>query len=165
LTTLTAASEEEYSIPFGVADIKRKGTDVTVVATLYMLHLALRAAETLAEEGISVEVIDPRTVVPLDKDTILNSVAKTGRLVVASEDAKTCGFASEIAALAAEECLDSLKTPIRRVCTLDVPIPFAPESERAVLPSEEEIANAIRKTVLSRKVNLDAERHNHAPIG
>lgn len=147
LSTLTPAPEDEYMIPFGVADVKRQGTDVTVVATHYMLHLALKAAEALASEGISVEVIDPRTVVPLDKETILNSVARTGRLVVASEDAMSCGFASEIAAIAVEECFANLKAPIRRVCALDVPIPFAPEAEKLVMPSEAKIISAIRTTM------------------
>jgi len=147
LKTLTPAPEEEYTIPFGVADVKREGKDVTVVATLFMLHLALKAAQVLSEEGISVEVIDPRTVVPLDKDTIFSSVRKTGRLVVVSEDATTCGFASEVAALVAQDCFEALKTPIQRVCALDVPIPFAPEAEKFVLPDERKIIAAVKKAV------------------
>ncbi len=144
LTTLTPAPEDDYTIPLGVADVKREGRDATVVATHYMLHLALRAAESLASEGLSVEVIDPRTVVPLDTETILSSIAKTGRLVVASEDVRTCGFTSEIAALAAEAGPGVLKSPVRRVCAMDVPIPFAPDAEKSVLPDEEKIAEAIR---------------------
>lgn len=147
LTTLTPAPEEEYCIPFGVADVKRAGRDVTVVATQYMVHLALRAAKALAGQGISVEVIDPRTVSPLDTETIIQSVRKTGRLVVASEDVLTCGFASEVVARLAETCPEALKAPAQRVTTLDVPIPLAPAGERFVLPSDEKIASAIRRTV------------------
>lgn len=147
LTTLTPALEDDYTIPFGVADVKRDGSDVTVVGTHYMLHLALKAAEELAREGVSVEVIDPRTVAPLDTDTIVESVRKTGRLVIASEDASTCGFASEVAARIAETCPEVLKAPVQRVCTLDVPVPFAPEAERLVLPSQDKIRTAIEKTL------------------
>lgn len=147
LSTLTPAPEEEYLIPLGVADIKREGTDITIVATLYMLHLALKAAETLAEEGISCEVVDPRTVAPLDRRTILESVRKTGRLIVVSEDARTCGFASEVAALVAESCPESLKSPVQRVCAADVPIPFAPEAEKFVLPDEAKLVAGVRAAV------------------
>ncbi|MHB9037238.1 MAG: alpha-ketoacid dehydrogenase subunit beta, partial [Armatimonadota bacterium] len=147
LTTLTPAPEEDYTIPFGVADVKREGSDVTIVGTHYMLHLALKAAEELASEGVSVEVIDPRTVAPLDTNTILESVRKTGRLVIASEDASTCGFASEVAAIVAENCPHLLKAPVKRVCTLDVPIPFAPDAEKFVLPDLDKIVSALRATL------------------
>jgi len=141
------APADDYCIPFGVADIKRSGTDVTVVATSYMLHKAIKAAKTLAREGISVEVIDPRTLVPLDQETILASVEKTGRLVVVSEDVLTCGVAAEIAAMVAEHGLFYLDAPIQRVSVPDTPIPFAPDCEKTVIPQEETIEKAIRAVV------------------
>jgi pyruvate dehydrogenase E1 component beta subunit len=147
LTTLRPAPEEDYTIPLGLADVKREGRDVTVVATQYMLHLSLRVADRLAEESISLEVIDPRTVVPLDMDTISRSVRKTGRLVVVSEEVLTCGFASEVVARVAETCHELLKAAPQRVGTFDSPIPFAPESEKFVLPSEDKIAAAVRRTL------------------
>ena len=149
LTTLRPAPEEEYTIPLGLAELRREGKDVTVVATQYMLHLSLRIADQLAEEGISLEVIDPRTPAPLDMETISRSVVKTGRLVVVTEDVLTCGFASELVAHVAESCHISLKAPPQRVATLDTPIPFAPESERFVLPSEDKIVAAVRRTLLA----------------
>lgn len=149
LTTLRPAPEEDYTIPLGLADVKKEGRDVTIVATQYMLHLALRVAERFAEEGITLEVIDPRTAIPLDTDTIMRSVRKTGRLVVVSEDVLTCGFASEVVARVADTCHELLKAAPQRVSTVDTPIPFAPESERFVLPSEEKISAAVRRTLLS----------------
>jgi len=139
--------EEEYTIPFGVADVKREGRDVTVVATLYMVHKALAAAETLAKEGVSVEVVDPRTLVPLDKETITESVKKTGRVVVVTEDCKTAGVSAELAALIAEEALDYLDAPIKRVTTFDVPIPFSPPLENFVIPDEKRIIKAIKEII------------------
>ncbi len=138
------APEENYTIPFGVADIKREGKDVTVVATGYMVHQAIAAAQTLARDGIDVEVIDPRTLVPLDRDTILRSVEKTTRLVIVSEDNKTCGVASEISAMVAEYGLSYLDAPIKRIGVPDTPIPFAPVMEKAVIPQVEQIVQAIR---------------------
>ncbi len=139
----THVPEEEYTIPFGEADIKREGGDVTVVATMLMVHKALMAAEELAEEGVELEVIDPRTLVPLDKETILRSVEKTNRLVVASEDARTCGVSAEIAAIVSEEAFDYLDAPIRRVASQDVPIPLAPVAEAFVLPDVDDIVDAV----------------------
>lgn len=147
LSTLRPAPEEDYSIPLGLAAVKREGSDVTVVATQYMLHLSLRVAERLAGEGVGVEVIDPRTAVPLDMETISRSVRKTGRLVVASEDALTCGFASEVVARVSESCHEALRAAPRRVSAMDAPMPFAPEAEKFVLPSEEKIEAAIRRTL------------------
>ena len=147
LTTLRPAPEDDYMIPLGVAEVKSPGNDVTVVATQYMLHLALRVAARFREEGVTLEVIDPRTAAPLDMETIQHSVRKTGRLVVVSEDVRTCGFASEVVARVAESCHASLKAPPQRVSTLDTPIPFAPESEKFVLPSEEKIAAAVSLTL------------------
>jgi pyruvate dehydrogenase E1 component beta subunit len=135
----------EYTVPFGVADIKREGEDVTVVATLYMVHKALEAAKTLEREGVSVEVVDPRTLTPLDKKAIIRSVRKTGRLVVASEDCKTAGVTAEIAAIAAEEAIDYLDAPIKRVAEPDTPIPFSPPLEQYVIPNEKTIIKAIRE--------------------
>jgi len=135
----------EYTVPFGVADIKREGEDVTVVATLYMVHKALEAAKTLEREGVSVEVVDPRTLTPLDKKAIIRSVRKTGRLVVASEDCKTAGVTAEIAAIVAEEAIDYLDAPIKRVAEPDTPIPFSPPLEQYVIPNEKTIIKAIRE--------------------
>jgi pyruvate/2-oxoglutarate/acetoin dehydrogenase E1 component len=137
--------EEEYLVPLGVAEVKRAGEDVTVVAHSRMVHLALRAADRLAAEGISCEVVDPRTLDPLDTSTILRSVEKTGRLVILQEAVAQCSFASEVAALVAEEALDCLDAPIRRVTALDTPMPFSPKLERFVLPSEERLIAAVRE--------------------
>jgi len=139
--------EEDYTIPFGVADLKREGTDVTIIATLYMVHKSLNAAEALQKEGINVEVVDPRTLVPLDKETILNSVKKTGRVVIVTEDCKTAGVSAEIAAIIAEEALDYLDAPIKRVTTPDVPIPFSPSLEQYVIPDEKRIVKAVKEVV------------------
>lgn len=145
--TFKPAPAEEYYIPFGVADIKRQGKDVTVVATSYMLHKSIKAAKILEKEGVDVEVIDPRTLVPLDKDTILRSVEKTGKLVIVSEDVVTCGFASEIAAVVSENALFSLDAPIKRVCVPHTPIPFAPNNEIMVIPQEQNIIDAIKSVI------------------
>ncbi|HDN84522.1 MAG TPA: alpha-ketoacid dehydrogenase subunit beta [Candidatus Aerophobetes bacterium] len=150
VTTVKPAPYEEYTIPFGKADVKKEGKDVTVVATLLMVHKALRVAERLEkEEGISVEVIDPCTLVPLDEETILNSVKKTGRLVVISEDCTRGGVGSEIAAIVAEKALDFLDAPIKRVGALNTPIPFAPNVEKHVIPNEERIFLAIKEVLSS----------------
>lgn len=139
--------EGEYIIPLGVADIKRKGKDVTIVATGYMVHVALSAGEKLSKDGIEVEIIDPRTLSPLDKGTIINSIKKTGRLIVVSEEHKNCALTSEISAMVAEEAYEFLVAPIKRVNTLDVPIPFNPKLETFVLPDEEKVIQAVRKTL------------------
>jgi pyruvate dehydrogenase E1 component beta subunit len=135
--------EEEYLIPFGVAEVKRAGTDVTVVAVASRVQEALTASETLTKEGVSVEVIDPRTLVPLDKETILASVAKTGRLVVVEEAHRTCGAAAEIVAIVAEEGFWSLKAPIKRLAVPDVHIPFSPPLERLMYPTASTIVSAV----------------------
>jgi len=139
--------EEEYTVPFGVADVKREGADVTIVATLYMVHKALNAAEKLKEEGVSAEVVDPRTLTPLDKKTIVGSVKKTGRLVIVSEDCKTAGVSAEIAAVVAEEAVDYLDAPIKRVAEPDTPIPFSPPLEKYVIPDENAIIKAVKEIV------------------
>ena len=139
-----SAPDEEYCIPLGVADIKRQGKDVTLVATSYMLHKSIKAAHVLAEEGIDAEVIDPRTLVPLDKETILKSVKKTGRLVIVSEDVMMCGVASEISAIVAEEALFSLDAPVKRVSIPNSPVPFAPACENEVIPQVKNIIGAVK---------------------
>lgn len=139
--------EEEYLIPFGQADVKRAGTDVTVVALTSRVLEAMKAAEALSSEGISLEVIDPRTLVPLDRDTILDSVAKTGRLIVVDEAHRTCSAASEIAAIVAEDGFSTLKAPIVRLTTPDVHIPFSPPLERVMYPDATEIEATVRKLV------------------
>ena len=136
---------EDYAIPFGKADVKRKGRDVTVVATSLTVTLALEAAEALAKDGIEVEVIDPRTLVPFDKAAILASVAKTGRLVVADETNRSCGVASEIVAIVAEEGFASLKAPVVRVTRPDVPIPASAPLEAFLTPTAEKIAAGVRR--------------------
>src|SRR5436190_5209697 len=138
--------EDDYTIPFGKADIKREGSDVTVVALAWLVHEALAAAEELSREGISVEIVDPRTLVPLDKDTIRNSVQKTGRLVIADEAGPTAGFSAEIAAIATEDAptFALLKAPVKRVCALQVPSPYSPVLENHVFPDRRRIIAGIR---------------------
>jgi pyruvate dehydrogenase E1 component beta subunit len=137
--------EERYLIPFGQADIKKQGDDVTIVATALMVHKALEAAKQLEAEGIKAEIVDPRTLVPLDRKTILESVKKTGRLVVVDEDYERCGFAAEVAAIVASEAFDYLDAPIKRVATPNVPIPYSPVLEKRVLPDENRILKAVRE--------------------
>ena len=139
--------EAEYRIPLGVARIRRQGTDVTVVAISGCVPLALKAADSLAQEGISVEVIDPRTLVPMDTKTILESVRRTGRLVVAEPAHKTCGAAAEISAIVAEEAFDVLRAPILRVTSPNMQVPFSPVLEAELYPTTEKIAAAIRRVV------------------
>jgi len=138
--------EEEYFIPFGRARVRREGADVTVVALAKMVDEALAAAEELAAEGISLEVIDPRTLVPLDHAAIFESVKKTGRLVVVDEACQTCGAAAEILALATSDpaTFAALKSAPARVCGLDVPIPFSPPLERYAVPDKAKIVTAVR---------------------
>jgi len=139
--------EEEYTIPFGQADVKREGKDATVIATMMMVHKAINAANQLAKEGINIEIIDLRTLVPLDKRTMINSVKKTGRAIVVSEDCKTGGVASEIASLIMEEAFDYLDAPIKRVSGLDVPIPYSPILEAVAVPQEQNIISIVRGIV------------------
>ncbi len=141
--------DEDYAIPFGVADIKREGTDVTVVALAWLVHEALIAAEALEKEGISVEVIDPRTLVPMDSEAIRRSVRKTGRLVIADEAGPTAGASAEIAALVTEdpETFHALRAPVQRVCALQVPIPYGPGLEDHVFPNRDKIADGIRRVI------------------
>jgi pyruvate/2-oxoglutarate/acetoin dehydrogenase E1 component len=136
--------EEPYAIPFGVADVKREGTDVTVIATLLMMHRALYVAEQLAEQGISVEVIDPRSLVPLDMETITGSLAKTHHAVIVSEDVERAGVSAELMARINEEAFYELDAPVKRVCAANTPIPFGPASERDAIPQIDDIAQAVR---------------------
>jgi pyruvate/2-oxoglutarate/acetoin dehydrogenase E1 component len=137
--------DEDYVIPFGIADVKREGSDVTVVTYSRMVHRALEAAEKLAEEGISVEVIDLRTLNPLDMDTIAASVKKTGRVVGVTESYKTNSFISEVATRIQEEVFDWLDAPVVRVAALDVPVPMSEPLEDAAIPNVDAIIAGIRK--------------------
>lgn len=139
--------EGEYYIPLGVADVKRVGTDVTVIATGAQVLEALSAADILAQEGISVEVVDPRTLHPLDKDTILASVRKTGRAIVAQEAVTRCSVAAEISAIIMEEAFDYLDAPVLRVGGADVPMPYSIVLEHAAIPSQDDIIRAIRRVL------------------
>jgi pyruvate dehydrogenase E1 component beta subunit len=135
----------EYEIDLGRAAVRREGSDATLVAIGSSLREALAAAEVLAGEGLSVEVIDPRSLAPLDDATLLASVAKTGRLAIADPAHRTAGAAAEIAARVAERAFEHLRAPIARVATPDVPIPFSPALERSLYPSAETIAEALRR--------------------
>jgi len=141
--------EKEYFVPFGKAKIRRRGTDVTVVALARMVYEALSAADDLAKEGISVEVIDPRTLIPLDKGTIVRSVRKTGRLVVIDEACQTCSAAAEIVALATSDkgTFGKLKSAPARVCGLDIPIPFSPPMEKFAIPDKAKLIKAVRSVM------------------
>ena len=135
--------EEAYMIPLGKADIKRAGTDVTIIATLIMVHRALAVAAELEKEGVSCEVIDPRTLVPLDEETILESVKKTNRVVIASEDVERGGVGSELTALISRKAFDFLDAPVSCVCADNSPIPFGPAAEQHVVPQIKDIRQAI----------------------
>jgi pyruvate dehydrogenase E1 component beta subunit len=135
----------EYTIPFGVADIKRVGEDVTIVATSSMVRVALAAADQLEAEGISAEVIDPRTLAPLDEDTLVRSAEKTGRAIVVDEGHRSYGAGAELAAVIAERAFYSLDAPVTRLGALDVPIPFSPTLEDETVPTPETVAAAARQ--------------------
>jgi len=137
--------EEEYTIPFGVANILREGKDITIVGTSNQALKALRAAEELAKEGISAEVIDPRTLIPLDKDAIIKSVKKTGRLLVVDEGYECCGVAGEIAMSILKDVFYYLDAPIERLATANVPIPFSPALEFPIIPDEKKIYQKVKK--------------------
>ncbi|MBP1948397.1 alpha-ketoacid dehydrogenase subunit beta [Virgibacillus litoralis] len=146
--TKSDVPEDQYSIPLGEADIKREGTDVTIVATAVMVHRALEAAEELEKEGISVEVVDPRTIVPLDEETIVQSVSKTGRVVVVHEAVKRGGVGGEIASMIAEsDAFDYLDAPIQRLGALPVPVPYNPDLEKASVPQVPDIVQSVKKTL------------------
>ena len=135
--------QEQYEVPLGVAEVKRPGSDVTIVATSYMVHEALRAADELAQRGIEAEVIDPRTLLPLDMDAILTSVRKTHRVVIVHEAVKFCGIGGEIAAHIAEAAFDALEAPPLRVAAPFCPVPFSLPLEEAYLPNAQKIIDAV----------------------
>ena len=139
--------DEDYTVPIGKAIVRREGADVTIVGTLLMMHRALHAAEILAAEGISAEVIDPRTLVPFDFETLRASVAKTGRIVIAEESPKRSGIGAEIAATIAEEMLEHLLAPMKRVAAPNTPAPFSPLMEKFYVPDAARIAQAAREAV------------------
>lgn len=149
LSPVGEVPDEEYLIPFGVAAIRREGSDITIVANLLMIYRTMEAAAILEKEGISVEVIDPRTLVPFDYKTVINSIKKTSRLMIVEEDNRRNGWGAEIAAQIAEDAIYYLDAPIKRVATYDVPIPFAPVMENFVVPSAQRIAEEARKLMTS----------------
>jgi pyruvate dehydrogenase E1 component beta subunit len=136
--------EEEYSVPIGQAKIWREGKDVTILGTSWTTHQAMMSAQMLKKEGIEAEVIDLRTLKPLDKKTIFNSIKKTARLVIVEEGRKTGGYGAEITATVAEECIEYLDAPIRRVAAIDTPVPFSPPLENRYLPNELKIIEAVK---------------------
>ncbi len=144
LQTSCEVPEDPFTVPLGVAEVKRTGSDLTLVATGRMVLDALEAAEDLAVDGVSVEVIDPRTLSPLDMETILTSVRKTSRAVVAQEAVRFCGLGAEIAATIADECFDFLDAPVKRVGAPFTPVPFAPVLEKDYLPGKASIIGAVK---------------------
>ena len=140
--------EEEYEIPLGVADIKREGEDLTIIATSIMVQRAISASKELKKEGISVEILDPRTLKPYDKKTIIESIKKTGKVIIVHEACKTSGFGAEIAAMISEsESFDYLDAPIRRLGGLDIPIPYNRNLEKHAVPQTEDIINATKELI------------------
>jgi pyruvate dehydrogenase E1 component beta subunit len=137
--------EEPYEVPLGVAEVKREGADLTIVATGAMVGFSLTAATVLEKEGVNVEVIDPRTLMPYDGETILTSVRKTGRLLVVEEGFRPCGFGSEIIAFVAENAMDALRQPPRQLTTMHTTIPFSPPMEDYVFPNPDRVADAVRQ--------------------
>jgi len=149
--------EEDYTVPLGLADIKRAGSDVTIVAIAASVQHSLEAAQSLTDEGISAEVVDVRTVVPLDRQTIMESVAKTGRLIVVDPAPRSCGVAAEVAATVAELAFNCLKSPIVRLTAPDVPVPFSPALERLIYPTAEGIANVARRLCNTKRQESTSE--------
>jgi pyruvate/2-oxoglutarate/acetoin dehydrogenase E1 component len=137
--------EDEYTVPLGKAAVRREGKDLTIVSYAAMLHTSLEAAETLAKEGIEAEVLDLRTLLPLDREAILDSVKKTNKLLVVHEDTRTGGVAGEIAAVVCEGAFEELDGPIMRVTSLDTPVPYSPPLEEYFLPNAEKVAAAARE--------------------
>lgn len=146
-TAATEVPQEPYTISFGQADIKREGTDVTIVTLGWLVHRSLEAAEKLQQEGISVEVLDLRTLVPLDREAIIRSVTKTRRLVVVDEDYRSYGLSGEVVATVVEHDPRLLKAPVQRVAVPDVPIPYSRPLENFVIPNPDRIAEAVRRTL------------------
>lgn len=136
---------EDFTIPLGVADVKREGTDATIIARSLMVPLALKAAEELEQQGISVEVVDPRTIRPLDTETIINSVKKTNRVVIAEESHPFCGVGAELCAQIMEHAFDYLDAPVKRLSGVDAPMPYAKNLERIALPDVARLVAAVRE--------------------
>ena len=139
--------DEEYFIPLGTADIKKEGQDVTVVATAMMVYKSLEAAKDLSHEGIEIEVIDPRSLNPLDSATIINSIKKTNRLLIVHEACKTGGIGAEIAAIVSKEAFGYLDAPIERLCAPDIPVPFSPALEKHYIPQKNDIVTVVRNMI------------------
>ena len=139
--------EEEYTVPLGVADVKREGEDLTIIATSSMVYVALEAAELLEQEGVSAEVVDPRTLVPLDRETLVGSVVKTGRALVVDEGHTSYGVSAELAAVLADEAFWHLDAPVKRLAAMDVPIPFSPVLEDQTVPTPERVVEVARTLV------------------
>jgi pyruvate dehydrogenase E1 component beta subunit len=139
--------EDEVYIPLGSGDIKRSGTDVTVLAVCHFVVEALKVAKRLKEEGISVEVLDPRSLLPFDYALLHSSVSRTGRLIIFDDSNRTCGFAAEVAAYAAESLAHLLKAPVTRIARADVPVPFSTALDKYVLPNGAQLERAIRNRV------------------
>lgn len=145
LSAIGEVPDRDYTVPFGKAAIRREGKDVTIVANLLMWYKAMQAAEELEKEGISCEIIDPRSLVPFDYDTVLESLQKTGKLMIVHEDHYNCGWGAQLASYVAEHAITLLDAPIVRVATPDCPIPFSPTLESYVIPSAQRIADEARK--------------------
>jgi pyruvate dehydrogenase E1 component beta subunit len=141
--------EEEYTIPFGVADIKRKGEDITLVGTSSMVQIALEAAERLAEMGLSAEVVDPRTMVPLDRETLIESAKKTSRVIVIDEGHESYGVSAELTSVIADGAFYYLDAPVKRIGAMDVPVPFSPALEDLTVPTPEKVVE-LAKTLCGR---------------
>jgi pyruvate dehydrogenase E1 component beta subunit len=139
------SDDADFTIPLGLAEIKREGTDATIVARSLMVPVALKAAEVLEKQGVSCEVIDPRTIRPLDIDTIIESVKKTNRVVVAEESHPFCGVAAEISSEITEHAFDYLDAPVKRVSGADVPMPYAKNLEDLAIPNVDQIVAAVRQ--------------------
>jgi pyruvate/2-oxoglutarate/acetoin dehydrogenase E1 component len=139
--------DEEYTLPFGVADVKRAGDDVTLVATSSMVYVALEAAEELARAGVSAEVVDPRTLVPLDREALVASATKTGRVIVVDEGHRSFGASAELAAVVGEEAFYHLDAPVLRAAAMDVPIPFSPTLEDQTVPTAEGVFELAKSLV------------------
>jgi len=150
--------EDDYVVPIGVADVKRAGCDLTIIATGFMVQHALDAAKTLASDGIDVEVVDPRTLVPLDLPTLVRSARKTGRVLIVHDAWRNCGIGAEIAASLYEEIFSDLRQPIERLAHLDVPHPYSPALEDFVRPNRDKIVQSVRTMLASRERPRDVER-------
>lgn len=137
--------DEEYTIPFGEAIVKKEGKDITILATSLMVHKSLEAADILLKENIDVEIIDPRTLIPLDEEKILSSVKKTKHLLIVDEGYERCGIGAEIGFLVMEKCFDYLDAPVERVCNMNVPIPFSKPLEEFVIPNTERIIKKVKQ--------------------